>query len=255
MRVIVCVKQVMDPRTVKVSRSREELDLREALLITNPADKHALEAALRLRDATGNADVIALTVGPATAEDAAREAIAMGADRAVLVDTGTVTVTGAAVTRLLSAAVNRIGAADLVLTGAVGGFDGTGGTAPRLAAELGWPVLVDVARLTADMEGWIATVARAGGAERRPVTLPAVLAMRAGVDRPRYPHPARIAHAWDAGLLEVWNADTLGVTLVSDLERGGLILAPERTRGQVLRGEPAAAAAELVNVLRARRVI
>ncbi len=53
MRIVVCVKQIYDPKTVKISRSREELDLRDAVKILNPPDKHALEAALRLREATG----------------------------------------------------------------------------------------------------------------------------------------------------------------------------------------------------------
>ena len=59
MRIVVCVKQVYDPKTVKISRSREELDLRDAVKIFNPPDKYALEAALRLRGTAGG-QVIAL---------------------------------------------------------------------------------------------------------------------------------------------------------------------------------------------------
>ena len=84
MRIIVCVKQVYDPKSIRISRSREELDMREAVLITNPPDRYALEAALRLRETAGG-EVIALTGGDAAAEDTAREAVAIGADRAVLV--------------------------------------------------------------------------------------------------------------------------------------------------------------------------
>ena len=78
MRIVVCVKQVYDPKTVKISRSREELDLRDAAKILNPPDKYALAAALRLREAAG-AEVIALTVGGPDAEDVAHEAVAIGA--------------------------------------------------------------------------------------------------------------------------------------------------------------------------------
>ena len=84
MRIVVCVKQVYDPKTVKISRSREELDLRDAVKILNPPDKYALEAALRLREADGG-EVIALTVGGPEAEDVAHEAVAIGADKAILV--------------------------------------------------------------------------------------------------------------------------------------------------------------------------
>ena len=88
MRIVVCVKQVYDPKTVKISRSREELDLRDAVKIFNPPDKYALEAALRLREAAGG-EVIALTVGGPEAEDVAHEAVAIGADKAILVTGGT----------------------------------------------------------------------------------------------------------------------------------------------------------------------
>ena len=84
MRIVVCMKQVYDPKTVKISRSREEFDLREAVKITNPPDKLALEMALRLREANGG-EVIALTAGEAQAEDVVREAIAIGADRGLLI--------------------------------------------------------------------------------------------------------------------------------------------------------------------------
>ena len=53
MRIIVCMKQGLDPQSVKISRSREELDLREARMRTQPEDKIALEAALRLKDLEG----------------------------------------------------------------------------------------------------------------------------------------------------------------------------------------------------------
>ncbi len=63
MRIIVCVKQGLDPQSVKISRSREELDLREACMRTQPEDKYALEAGLRLEEAAQAAEVIAVVVG------------------------------------------------------------------------------------------------------------------------------------------------------------------------------------------------
>ena len=146
MRIVVCVKQVYDPKTVKISRSREELDLRDAVKIFNPPDKYALEAALRLREAAGG-EVIALTVGGPEAEDVAHEAVAIGADKGILVTGGTASSSqlpaSNIVTSLLAAAIGRLDA-DLVLTGHAGLTDGTGSLAPRLAAALDWPVLLDV---------------------------------------------------------------------------------------------------------------
>ena len=179
MRIVVCVKQVYDPKTVKISRSREELDLRDAVKIFSPPDKYALEAALRLRETAG-AEVIALTVGGPDAEDVTHEAVAIGADKAILV-TGEPASSFHArsagspasniVTSLLAAAIGRLDA-DLVLTGHAGLTDGTGSLAPRLAAALDWPVLIDVAQLDAGAAGLTALVAGDNGGEFAPVPTP-----------------------------------------------------------------------------------
>lgn len=261
MRIVVCVKQVYDPKSIRVSRSREELDLREAVKITNPADRYALEAALRLREAAGG-EVVALTVGELSAEDTAHEAVAIGADRAVLI-TGLEPAGGAAVTRIIAAAVERLAPVDLLLTGQMGLTDGTGSLAPRLAAALGWPVALDAVRLTPADGGLVAQTD--GGAATR-LSLPAVVAVAPGPERPRYPHPARIANAWEPGLVSLWTVgepsagceQSLGLdaaALAADTEPAGLILGPERVRGQVIGGAPEEATATLVGLLKARRVI
>lgn len=260
MRIVVCMKQVFDPATVKISRSREEFDLRGAMKITNPADRYALEAALRLREAVGG-EVIALTAGDADAEDVGREAIAMGADRALLIaGPDLAAATGRAVAKALAAGIGRLDAVDLVLTGQAGATDGTGALAARLAAELDWPIALDAVALAAAPDGGLeATVALGpGAAEVIALTLPAVVAVAPGPERPRYPQPARIANAWAPGLLEVCSAHDLGLTaeaLAPDVEMGNLVLPPERTRGQVIGGSLEAAVGELLAVLRARRLI
>lgn len=256
MRILVCVKQVYDPKTVKISRSREELDLREAVKIINPADKYALEAALRLREAAGG-EVIALTVGDAGAEDATRAAVAMGADRGILVLAGNAA-SGKAVTALIAAAIRRLGDIDLVLTGQAGAVDGAGTLAPRLGAALGWPVILDAIRFAADSGQLTAVAADGDGALLVSVGTPGIAAVMPGPERPRYPHPARIANAWNPDLIESWTADELGVSaeeLLPDVESAGLILGPERTRGQVIGGTAAVAASELAAILRARRLV
>jgi electron transfer flavoprotein alpha/beta subunit len=158
----------------------------------------------------------------------------------------------------VQAAVEQIGEVDLVLTGALGGMNGTGGLAPRLAAALGWPILLDVVRFDADDSGITALVAHPDGGELAALPLPAVAAVAAGPVKPRYPHPARIAHAWDPGRLETLKPGGLNVapeSLEPDIEPGGLILGPERERGQVIAGQSHAAAHALVGLLRGRRLI
>jgi electron transfer flavoprotein beta subunit len=256
MRIVVCVEQVYDPKTVKISRSREELDLREAVRILNPADKYALEAALRVREALGG-EVVALTVGGADADDIAREAIAMGADRAVLLDAGGA-VTGKGTAALIAAAIQRLGDVDLVLDSEPDELCGGSATGPRLAVALGWQLVLDAVQLYETSGGLSALVSYNGGGTEVFVSTPAVVVVTRGAERPRYPHPARIANAWNEGLVEAWTADELGLdetALTPDMELGGLVLGPERERGQVLKGTPAEAAAALAGVLRTRRLI
>ena len=262
MRIVVCMKQVYDPKTVKISRSREEFDLREAIKITNPPDKLALEVALRLREANGGDDVIALTAGEAQAEDVVREAIAMGADRGLLIaDPGLTAAGGRAIAKTLAAAVSHLGAVDLVLTGQAGLTDGAGSLAPRLAAELDWPVVLDAVGLTHGSAGDIeATVASADSAMLIPLAAPAVVAIAPGADpiRPRYPYPARIANAWQPGLVEISSPQELGLdaeALAPDVDPGGLVLPPERTRGEVIGGSAREAAEQLVGILRVKRLV
>jgi electron transfer flavoprotein alpha/beta subunit len=92
------------------------------------------------------------------------------------------------------------------------------------------------------------------------------VAVAPGPERPRYPHPARIANAWEPGLVEIWTAadpstgleQSLGLdaaALAADTEPAGLILGPERVRGQAIGGTPEEAAAMVVGLLKTRRVI
>jgi len=256
MRIIVCLKQGLDPKTVKISRSREEFDLREAMLVTHSEDKAALEAALRLREAEGG-EVLAITVGRPAAEDSAHEAVAMGADKAIFVPAPE-NLSGRSLTTLILAVIARLGGADLILAGRAPALDTTGPLAPRLAAELGIPLLLDVVAFEASASGIAALVSRGDAGLRIPVALPAAAEVIRGVDRPRYPHPSRIAVAWDPGRVETWTLADLGIaedTLVAETESGNLVLGAERQRGQTINGEPDAVAAELVGILRARRLI
>ncbi|HEX9117959.1 MAG TPA: hypothetical protein VGA61_17960 [Anaerolineae bacterium] len=259
MRVVVCVKQIYDPLTVKISRSREEFDLRQATRKMNPADRAALEAGLRLRDAVGG-DVIAVTVGDAAAEDAVREAVAMGADHGCLVlDEGPAGLHGAGVARALIAALQRVGPADLVLTGQGNPVDGTGSQAGRLAAILGCPVALDVVCLEATPAGGVQAVV-AAGSQTDAVVLPApaVAEIASVPDRPRYPTAQRIANVYQPGLVDICHPAELGLEpadLDPDIERGGLVLGPERTPGQILAGAADEVVDAVVGILRAERVI
>src|SRR5512137_489180 len=134
MKVVVCIKQVLDPRGITVNRKAEKVFINREDFIIDPASKAALEVAHDLKSSGAAAQVIAISVGPERVEDALREALARGADRAIWIrsDGGDALV----VANLIVAAVHKIGEIDLILAGRQALDTGAGELAPRLAEAL-----------------------------------------------------------------------------------------------------------------------
>lgn len=144
MNIIVCLKQILDPeipaRDFRVDAEKREAVRGSANLVTNIFCENALETALQLREKFGAADakITALIFAPASGEDALRKALAMKADRAVLVlNDGAAHPDPLAVAQVLSAAIRKLGAFDLVMVGRESGDWGAGQIGGLLAEELG----------------------------------------------------------------------------------------------------------------------
>ncbi len=234
------------------------LDTRAAELNINPYDKHALEAAFRLRDHEGGS-VIALSVGGKEVDDALREALAMGADEAYLLSDDALEVTdGNGVAKALAAAVDKLGEIDLVITGQKSVDTGAGDLPGRLAEALGWPLLLDVEALSVqngtlevirDVDGE-GIVFHSG--------MPAVVAVSPEANEPRYAHVARVMNAYREWTVTTWTGEDLGLdpeSLAPKVSFHGMVLPPERELGNVLSGTPEEAAGDLVAELRQRRLV
>ena len=186
MKIAVCVKQVpdatvhkrIDPATKRLDRSGEAA--------LNPTDLNAVEEALRIKEAQGG-EVVLVSLGPAKALDSLRKALAMGADRAVLVSDD-----GAAGSDLLGTARALAGAleresADLVLFGQASG-DGDGAVLwAAVADRLRRPVISQVASLTADSGSVTGKRQTEHGYDVITAPLPAVVAVSDAINEPRYP--------------------------------------------------------------------
>jgi electron transfer flavoprotein beta subunit len=141
MKAIVCVKQVPDTSGKVAVNPDGTLDRASMPVIINPDDKNAVEAALKLKDATG-CEVVVVTMGPPPAEGMLRELIAMGADRGVLISGrefgGSDTF---ATSQIIAAAINRIGVAkdDIVFCGRQAIDGDTAQVGPQIAEKLGIP--------------------------------------------------------------------------------------------------------------------
>jgi electron transfer flavoprotein beta subunit len=258
-RIAVCIKQVLDPATIKVSRSRQAIDDRQARKIMNPSDRWALDAALRFKAEDPSVDIVALTIGDNESEHVLREALALGVDRAILLsDPVLVKATGAGRARVIAAAVNRLRGIQMVLTGSMALDTGRGELAPRLAVELGdWPVLMDVEDLRIE-DGHVRClqyIEECYYASSYP--LPVVASIREIPQQPRYPHGAAIINAYRTKNIEIWSSLALGIDL-SQLPPPStdrrLRVPPEREYGVMLEGTPAEAAAALLANLKSRRV-
>jgi electron transfer flavoprotein beta subunit len=176
MKIAVCIKQVpegngrIDPGTKRLDRSGEGA--------LNAFDANAVEEALRLKDATGEGEVVLLSMGPAKAQDALRKALAMGADRAVLVSDETAAGSDLVATSYaLAKALEREGA-DLILFGQQAG-DSDGAVL--------WAAVAD--RLRLPVVSQAATVKRQTefGYDVIEAPLPAVVAVSDAINEPRYP--------------------------------------------------------------------
>ena len=144
MRFIVCIKQVPDTTNVKIDKRTGRL-IREGIpTIINPEDKNALEAALSLKEKY-EGEVIVISMGPPQADEALREALAMGADRAILLtDRAFAGADTMATAYSLGSAVKKIGEYDLILCGRQAIDGDTAQVGPQLAEFLKVPQITYV---------------------------------------------------------------------------------------------------------------
>jgi len=258
MRIVVAIKQILDPEGITVNRRRERIFINREERIINPADKCALEAALRLKDAHG-AEVIALSLGKPAADDALREALAMGADSAVLIsDKALAGIDAPTAAMVLARAIEHLAPFDLVLAGQSAADTGGDQTAGRLAELLGLPQVLQALELSLD--GGRLQVVRLwdGKPVRAAVSLPALVAVSPLAPPARYPHGARIMNAYRQMQVSVWTAQDLSLTpeeLTPNIESRGQVFPPERELGTVIEGPPAQMAGEILSLLRMRRLL
>jgi electron transfer flavoprotein beta subunit len=185
-KIAVCVKQVpegaarrLDPSTKRIDRSGEGA--------LNPFDAHAVEEALKIRDASGEGEVVVLSMGPQKATDSLRKALAMGADRAVLVSDDALAGSDLVATSAVLAKALQREEADLVLLGQQGSDSDGAVLGAALADRLRLPMFSQAAELTLS-EGSIRGKRQTEfGYDVIEAPLPAIVAVSDAINEPRYP--------------------------------------------------------------------
>lgn len=178
MKIVVLVKQVPRPDAIAFDEETKTLRREGVPLELNHFCRLAMQHALALRERAGGGEVVALTMGPPQAEEALRETLSLGADRAIhLSDRVFAVADTLGTSRTLALALEREGA-DLVLCGAKATDSETWQVPPEVAAFLGRPHLVGATALEPDGAGIVATIQTDEGSERYAVPLPALVSVR-----------------------------------------------------------------------------
>ena len=253
MNLIVVLRAVQDPTGLMVNRRAQKVFVNRESYRPNPSDLNALEAALKLGDSHA---VTVLGYGGAPAEDLLRDALAMGAPRALWVRDPALQHTDAAVlTRVVQCAVEYLGGADLVLFGADVLDADLAQAAPRLAAALGAAYAEGAHGLRAGAGSAVQAIVWRDGAYRWIETEPpAVISIARDSNQPRYaPAPRLISVYSTPDAIEVVGPSDLGLgeaDLTPLTERRGEAFPPERDLGAVLAGTASETARQVADELR-----
>jgi len=257
MEIIVCVKRVPLTQEVDLEINPQKTDVRKDMLAyaINEWDNYAIEEAIVLKEKHGG-NVTAVTVGAEEDEEVLRRCLAMGADKAIRVETGGLLPDSFAVAKILAQVIKGM-PHDLVLTG-VQADDLNEGSVGTMAAELlnlahaavvtGVAPEGDGATVRVELEGGMEEVSR--------IKLPALLCIQTGINEPRYVSIMGIRKAAKKEL-KVVKIEDLGLSrdeLSPWTTIEELFLPPETEGAQFLEGDPATVAEEILRILKEKGV-
>lgn len=250
MNIYALVKRTFDTEE-KISIENGAIAEDGAEFIINPYDEYAVEEAIKLRDEHGG-EVTVLSIGDEDSEKQLRTALAMGADKAVLIDIeDDIDSIDEYTSAKIIADYLKDKEVDLILAGNVAIDGGSGQVGPRVAELLGINYVTTITELTID--GTTATVVRdvEGDSETIETSLPLLVTAQQGLNEPRYPSLPGIMKAKKKPLedLEFDDLDLEEDDVEAKTKTVEVFMPPAKAAGRVLEGEPAAQAAELINLL------
>lgn len=245
MKILVAIKPVPNPdEKVKIARDGKGIVLDNIKMVVNPFCEIAVEEALRIKEKRGEGEVVILTIGPKGGEQQIRTALAMGADRAVLVE-APADLDSLGVAKVMAKVVEQE-TPDLVIMGKQAVDDDNNQVGQILGSLLSWPQATFASKIEFSGDGKRADVTREvdGGLETIGVSLPAVVTTDLRLNEPRYASLPGIMKAKKKEM-KVLAADSLGVDLAPKVRL--VSLAPPKERAG---GAKVADVAELVQKLK-----
>jgi len=249
MKICVCVKHVPDSAAKITIIEPNQID-ESITFIMNPYDEHAVEEAVQIKKQAGDCEVVAVSVGKESAENTLRSALAMGADRAILIKTDG-RLDSIMTSRALAAAIGQDGKPDLIFTGKES-IDSEGfQTMYRLAAALEIPVATNVVAFSFAQERVLVECEMEAGARGViEMPLPCVIGTSKGLNTPTYPTLPAImkARKKEVRIIEL---DSLAVEKPeSGIEIRELKPAVEQRKAKELKGQPQGVARQIAQILR-----
>ena len=261
MRIIVCVKQVIDT-AARIELKEGRVDSTNLAKVLNPYDEFAVEEAIRIQARKPDTKITLVSLGPENFRDALRAGMAMGADDAVhLMDPSFDAVDSLTVARLLAKAVELLGF-DLILCGKQAVDDDMGQIGPALAVYLDIPCVTVVIQLEFTDDWKMATVIRQieGGSEIIESPLPVLFTCQKGLNQPRLPSLKGIMSA-KKKQIQIFDAKKIGFAPNATSDKTSLViqtnleLPPPRDKGLIFDGPINEAVAMLVKTLREKEKV
>ena len=255
MNIIVCIKQVPDTNDVKTDPKTGTLIREGVPVIINPEDKVAIEAALQL-----NGKVIVLSMGPPQAEDALREALAMGADEAILLcDKKFAGSDTWATANALASAIKKLDY-ELVICGRQAIDGDTAQVGPQLAENLKLPQITYVKKVEVKGKKIEAQRELEDGYEIVEAKLPALITVIQDLNQPRYASLQGISNAFEKKI-EVWTledakAEETKVGLMASPTKVKKIFSPSaKSLGTKLEGDAKSVCKKIISILKEKEII
>jgi len=249
MNIYVCVKHVPDSAVAVTIRDKNQID-EGITFILNPYDENALQEATTLRDRVGNAEVIAVTLGKEGALNTLQSALAMGADRGLMIKTDN-RPDSILTARVLKAAIEQDGKPDIIFTGKES-IDSEGmQTMFRLGAAMNMPVASNVVEFsTANGYALVQCEMEAGLRQVLEMRLPCIIGAGKGLNTPKYPTFKDIRNARKKEIRQIGVADLIFEKPASAMEIIELTPAVENRQARELEGSPVEMVRQLIGVLK-----
>jgi electron transfer flavoprotein beta subunit len=233
MKILVPIKRVVDYNVkVRVKADGSGVETANVKMSMNPFDEIACEEAVRLKEAGSATEIVAVSVGPAQCQETLRTALAIGADRAILVESAA-EVQPLAVAKILHKLAQRE-SPGLVILGKQAIDDDSNQTGQMLAALLGWPQATFASKVKLSGQGAEVTREVDGGLETIAIQLPAVVTTDLRLNEPRYVTLPNIMKAKKKPL-EVLKPEALGVDVTPRLKTLKVQEPPKRKAGALVK--------------------